>query len=251
LSGFATAGGGAQAALSHFGEQASMRATVSEPRVVYEDESLIVVDKPAGMATAAGGGIDGDASLHGWVTREVGARTFIVHRLDRGTSGLIVFAKTAEAHRRLSQAFERREVTKRYLALVVGHLRRAVGGIAEPLRTFGSGRVGVDPKGSEAATRYRRVERLADADLLEVEPLTGRRHQIRVHCYTIGHPVLGDTRYGDQRPVGGAPRLMLHAVELRLPQPEGEPLVIRSEPPPDFESVLEMWRTGPPDIPLP
>ena len=175
---------------------------VSEPTVLHEDEELVAVDKPAGMATAAGGGIDDDASLHAWVTRHVGARTYIIHRLDRGTSGVIVFAKTADVHRRLSQAFEGREVAKRYLAVVDGHVRRATGEIAEPLRTFGSGRVGVDPKGSEALTHYRRLERLQDADLLEVEPLTGRRHQIRVHCYAIGHPVLGDTRYGAS-PAGG------------------------------------------------
>ncbi len=215
---------------------------LNEPRVLYEDEGLVVVDKPAGMATAAGGGIDDDASLHAWVTRHVGARTFIVHRLDRGTSGVIVFAKTAASHRRLSQAFEGREVGKRYLAVVEGHVPRATGKIAEPLRTFGSGRVGVDPKGAESLTRYRRLERLPDADLLEVEPLTGRRHQIRVHCYAIGHPVLGDTRYGAARPVGGAPRLMLHAAELRLPVSDGEPLVVRADPPPDFEAVLEGLR---------
>ena len=215
---------------------------VSEPTVLHEDEELVAVDKPAGMATAAGGGIDDDASLHAWVTRHVGARTYIVHRLDRGTSGVIVFAKSADAHRRLSQAFEGREVAKRYLAVVDGHLRRATGEIAEPLRTFGSGRVGVDPKGSEALTHYRRLERLQDADLLEVEPLTGRRHQIRVHCYAIGHPVLGDTRYGLVRPVGGAPRLMLHAVELRLPVTDAEPLVVRVDPPPEFASVLEGLR---------
>ena len=95
---------------------------------------LVAVDKPAGMATAAGGGIDDDASLHAWVTRHVGERTFIVHRLDRGTSGVIVFAKTADEHRRLSQAFESREVGKRYLAVVDGHVRRATGEIADPLR---------------------------------------------------------------------------------------------------------------------
>ncbi len=215
---------------------------MSEPLVLYEDVEMVAVDKPAGMATAAGSGIDDDASLHAWVTRHVGARTFIVHRLDRGTSGVIVFAKTAEAHRRLSQAFESREVDKRYLAVVDGHVRTASGRIAEPLRSFGSGRVGVDPKGSEALTRYRRLERLPDADLLEVVPLTGRRHQIRVHCYAIGHPVLGDTRYGTVRPVGGAPRLMLHAAELRLPVADGEPLAIRADPPADFVSVLEGLR---------
>jgi RluA family pseudouridine synthase len=215
---------------------------VNEPKVIHENQELVAVDKPAGMATAAGGGIDDDASLHAWVTRHVGARTFIVHRLDRGTSGVLVFAKAADAHRRLSQAFERREVGKRYLALVDGHVRRATGEIAEPLRAFGSGRVGVDPKGSEALTRYRRLERLEGADLLEVEPLTGRRHQIRVHCYAIGHPVLGDTRYGAERPVGGAPRLMLHAAELRLPVADGEPLVIQATSPPEFEAVLDGLR---------
>jgi tRNA pseudouridine32 synthase / 23S rRNA pseudouridine746 synthase len=215
---------------------------MNEPAVLFEDEGLIAVDKPAGMATAAGGGIDDEASLHAWVTRHVGARTWIVHRLDRGTSGVIVFAKTAEAHRRLSQAFEGRDVAKRYLAVVEGHVRRVTGEIAERLRGFGSGRVGVDPKGAEALTRYRRLERLQEADLLEVEPLTGRRHQIRVHCYFMGHPVLGDTRYGAVRPVGGAPRLMLHATELRLPSDAGESLVIRAELPQAFEGVLASLR---------
>jgi RluA family pseudouridine synthase len=194
------------------------------------------------MATAAGGGIADDASLHAWVSRQVGARTFIVHRLDRGTSGVIVFAKTAEAHRVLSRAFESREVAKRYLAVVEGHVRRAAATIDEPLRAFGSGRVGVDPEGRAAVTRYRRMERLRDADLLEVELITGRRHQIRVHCYAIGHPVLGDTRYGGVRPVGGAPRLMLHAARLTLPGPDARPLHLRADPPPDFEEVLDGLR---------
>jgi RluA family pseudouridine synthase len=213
---------------------------MNEPRVLYEDAELIAVDKPAGMATAAGGGITEEASLHAWVTRHAGARTFIVHRLDRGTSGVIVFARTADAHRRLSQAFESREVGKRYLAIVEGHVRSANGEIAEPLRTFGSGRVGIDPQGLAAVTRYRRLERLKDADLIEVEPLTGRRHQIRVHCYAIGHPVLGDTRYGAIRPVGGAPRLMLHAAELALP----EGLRLTVAPPPDFDVLLGRMRQG-------
>ena len=215
---------------------------MTEPAVLYEDLEIVAVDKPAGMATAAGSGIEDDASLHAWVGRHVGGRTWLVHRLDRGTSGVIVSAKTADAHKRLSQAFETREVGKRYLAVVDGHVARASGEIADKLRTFGSGRVGVHPKGREALTRYRRVERLQGADLLEVEPLTGRQHQIRVHCYAIGHPVLGDTRYGAIRPVGGASRLMLHAAELRLPGGDGEPLVIRANTPPDFDAVLDSLR---------
>jgi len=215
---------------------------MGDPTVLHDDEELVAVDKPAGLATAAGGGIDQDSSLHGWVTRHVAARTWIVHRLDRGTSGVIVFAKTASVHRRLSQAFEGREVGKRYLAVVDGHVERTTGTIDQPLRAFGSGRVGVDSKGSQAVTRYGLLERLHDADLLEVEPLTGRRHQIRVHCHAIGHPVLGDTRYGANRPVGGASRLMLHAVELRLPTEAGEPLVLRADPPSDFQAVLDGLR---------
>ena len=108
---------------------------------------MVAVDKPAGMATAAGSGIDDDASLHAWVTRHVGARTFIVHRLDRGTSGGSSLAKTAEAHRAPVAGVREREVDKRYLAVVDGHVRTATGRSSERLRSFGSGRVGVDPKG--------------------------------------------------------------------------------------------------------
>jgi RluA family pseudouridine synthase len=215
---------------------------VTEPTILYQDDELIAVDKPARMATAAGGGIDDDASLHAWVTRHVGGRTFIVHRLDRGTSGVIVFARTAAAHRRLSQAFETRAVAKRYLALVEGHLPDRSGRIDQSLRGFGSGRVAVDPAGQEAITEWAVREHLRDADLLEVTPLTGRRHQIRAHLYSIGHPILGDTTYGAVRPVGGAPRLMLHALELRLPGPDARPLHLRADPPPDFDEVLDSER---------
>jgi RluA family pseudouridine synthase len=208
------------------------------PQILHVDAELVAVDKPAGMATAAGGGIEDDASLHAWVSRHVGGRTFIVHRLDRGTSGVIVFARTAEAHRELSRQFEERLVTKRYLALVQGHVEGRSGEINQPLREFGSGRVGVDPTGRDAITRWRLRERLPEANLLEVEPLTGRRHQIRVHCYAIGHPILGDTTYGEVRPVGGAPRLMLHAAELVF----ANGLTVRAEPPAEFESVLEARR---------
>jgi RluA family pseudouridine synthase len=207
-------------------------------RIIHEDAGLVVVDKPAGQATAPGGGIGAGESLQEQVAEHLGTRAFLVHRLDRETSGLIVFAKTAESHRLLSQQFERREVSKRYLALVSGHVEGGIGSIDEPLREFGSGRVGVDPAGREAVTGWELRERLPDADLLEVRPLTGRRHQIRVHLYAIGHPVLGDTRYGDARPVGGAPRLMLHASELNFPDGPAP----RAEPPLDFAEVLEALR---------
>jgi len=211
---------------------------VTSLRIIHEDERLVVVDKPAGQATAPGGGIGAGESLQEQVADHLGSRAFLVHRLDRETSGLIVFAKTAESHRQLSQQFEHREVSKRYLALVDGHVPGRSGTISEPLREFGSGRVGVDPAGKEATTKWALRERLVDADLLEVTPITGRRHQIRVHLYSIGHPILGDTRYGDDRPVGGAPRLMLDACELVL----ADGLAIRAEPAADFMEAVAARR---------
>jgi len=211
---------------------------MSELRVLYEDERLVAVAKPAGQAMAPGGGVDLAETLQADVAAHIGSKAFMVHRLDRETSGVVVFAKTAEAHRDLSQQFEGRRVTKRYIALVEGHVNGRKGEINQPLREFGSGRVGVDPEGREAVTRWALRERLGDADLLELEPLTGRRHQIRVHCYAIGHPILGDTRYGEVRPVGGAHRLMLHAQELVL----ADGLSLAADPPSDFAAVLEVWR---------
>jgi tRNA pseudouridine32 synthase / 23S rRNA pseudouridine746 synthase len=210
--------------------------------ILHEDEWIVAVSKPSGQATAPGGEIEAGDALQEQVAAHLGAKAYLVHRLDRDTSGVIVFAKDAETHRRLSMAFESREVTKTYLALVEGHVERKAGEIANPLRTFGSGRVGVDPRGKEAVTRYAVKERQADVDLLEVMPLTGRRHQIRVHMYAIGHPVLGDTRYGEMRPVGGASRLMLHAVALTLPETEGGALVLRAKPPADFSEIVEAHR---------
>jgi RluA family pseudouridine synthase len=203
-------------------------------RVLHEDERLIAVDKPADQAVAPGGGVAAPDTLQAAVSEHIGAKAFLVHRLDRETSGVMVFAKTAEAHRELSRQFEERLVTKRYLALVQGHVEGRSGEIREPLREFGSGRVGVDPNGREAMTRWKLRERLPDADVLEVEPLTGRRHQIRVHLYSIGHPIMGDTRYGSPRPVGGAPRLMLHAADLTL----ADGTRLAAELPDDFASVL-------------
>jgi RluA family pseudouridine synthase len=212
--------------------------------VVHEDERLIAVSKPAGQAVAPGGGVEPDDTLQAHAERHVGAKVFLVHRLDRGTSGVIVLAKDAETHRRLSLAFEARQVEKAYVSLVVGHVEPASGEIARPLRAFGSGRIGVDRRGKPAITRYALTERLASADLLEIRPLTGRRHQIRVHLYALGHPVIGDTRYGHERPVDGAARLMLHARELVLPETDGSTIVVRLEPPEDFVEVLDAYRIG-------
>jgi RluA family pseudouridine synthase len=166
-------------------------------------------------------------------------KLFPVHRLDRGASGVIVFAKNAAAHRHLNGEFDRREVRKTYLALVDGVPSSNRGQINAPLREFGSGRMGVDPKrGKPSSTEWKVAERLDGATLLRVNPTTGRRHQIRVHLYHIGHPILGDLRYGDRARQEGCPRLMLHALEVGFALRSGERVTVEAPPPPSFEEVL-------------
>jgi RluA family pseudouridine synthase len=162
------------------------------------------------------------------------AKLYVVHRLDKETSGVILFARDAAAHRRLSALFETRQVGKAYLAWVLGSPAADQGSVDAPLREFGSGRVAVDPRGKPSLTRWSVLRRAEGKSLLDVRPETGRRHQIRVHLYSVGHPVMGDDTYGSPRPVGGAPRLMLHAAELSFPWDDPRPLLLRAEPPPDF-----------------
>lgn len=199
-----------------------------------------MVDKPAGRLVIPGGRA-GEPALVEELAQARGRKLFVVHRLDRDASGVVLFAKDAAAHRAACLEFEQRRAQKKYWAVVAGRVG-GDGEIAQPLREFGSGRAGVDPRGKPARTRYRIVEDLGSATLLEVEPYSGRRHQIRAHLYWLGHPVLGDRLYGRERPVGGAPRLMLHAYWLAI-QPEGhQPLLVTSELPADFREVLDRLR---------
>lgn len=188
---------------------------MNEWRDIYRDDHVLAVDKPAGMLVIPGRGPVRERSLVELLEDQLGNRLFVVHRIDRETSGLVLFALDAATHRELSLAFERRQVRKTYLAVVDGEMTGA-GSIDLPLREFGSGRVAVDERGKPSRTEYRVLAPVPRGTLLEVHPVTGRRHQIRVHLYALGHPVLGDTRYGNPRPVGGAPRLMLHAWKLEL-----------------------------------
>jgi tRNA pseudouridine32 synthase / 23S rRNA pseudouridine746 synthase len=206
-------------------------------KVVYEDSHLIVVDKPSGQAVIPGRGLGDAEPLVDQVTKYLKKKALVVHRIDRETSGLVVFAKDAETHRALNLLWEGREVQKTYLALVKGEVTAKEGVIDHPLRAFGSGRMGVDRKGRSSRTRYRVQETYPGATLLEVEPETGRRHQIRVHLFHLGHPVMGDPLYGSERPVGGAPRLMLHAHRLVIPVPD-KALHLTAQLPDDFQNVL-------------
>jgi RluA family pseudouridine synthase len=201
--------------------------------VLFDNGSLVAFDKPAGLSSIRGRG-DKGLSLHERMSQAEERPLFIAHRLDKDTSGVIVFARDADAHRRLNQLFEQRQVKKLYLAWVLGRPAEDSGTVEAPLREFGSGRAAVDPRGKPAVTRWKVLRREKDRSLLEVAPETGRRHQIRAHLYSIGHPVLGDRMYGSPRPVGGAPRLLLHARELLIPWDGPEPLRILAPIPPDF-----------------
>jgi len=119
------------------------------------------------------------------------------------------------------------------------------GRINAPIREFGSGRMGVDPRrGKPSTTEWKLAERLDGATLLRVHPATGRRHQIRVHLYHIGHPILGDLRYGDRARQEGFPRLMLHALEIEFAPPAGERVKIEALAPPSFDAVLAGLRAA-------
>ncbi len=200
--------------------------------LLHEDPDLVAVDKPAGLVTA------GPDSVHERLSAARSERLYLVHRLDRETSGVLLFARSAESHRYLSGLFERREVEKHYAAVVLGRMDAAEGMVDQPIREFGSGRMGVDPRGKPSQTRWRVLHHLAAGDLLDVQPLTGRRHQIRVHLHAIGHPVLGDPRYGTDRPVGGAERLMLHAASLSFVDRAGVSVVVAASSPERFTSMV-------------
>lgn len=203
--------------------------------ILFEDERLVAADKPAGRPTIPGRGEIGEA-LVAELERRLGRKLFVVHRLDREASGVVVLAKDAETHRLLCAQFEGRAAKKTYLAVVLG-APRGEGVIDAPLREFGSGRVAPAPDGKPSCTRWRVERSWARAALLRVEPETGRKHQIRTHLASIGCPILGDPRYGPPpRPVGGAARLMLHARTLALSA--GRDYAFDAPPPADFEAVL-------------
>lgn len=201
-------------------------------RLLYEDESIIAVDKPAGLPTH--GNKDEDRpTLIGMVERHIRGPAFVHHRLDVGTSGVVLFAKVPEANAPLARSFAGREVDKTYVALVV---RPPIDWPTEmsvdtPILVSDNGSVRVDRAGVRAETRLRVLERRADGLLLEAKPVTGRKHQIRVHLASLGAPIVGDTRYHGPP----ADRIMLHAERIEINHPlTGKRLAVVSPRPEEF-----------------
>ncbi len=192
-------------------------------RTVHVDEHLIVIDKPAGLLSVPGRGVE-KADCAAVRVQARWGDALVVHRLDMATSGLLLFARGASMQRRLSMAFERREVEKCYVAVVAGLVEGESGDIDAPLGADWPRRPlqQIDAAhGRPSLTRYRVIER--DAALsrtrLALEPLTGRSHQLRVHLAHIGHPIVGDELYAPPHIAQAARRLLLHASTLALLHP--------------------------------
>ena len=214
--------------------------------VRYEDDALLVVDKPAGVVTHPSRGHGSGTLVHGLLARGIqgggeAVRPGIVHRLDRDTSGLLVVAKTDRAHRRLQRMLREHEVERTYTVLVHGAFPGAMS-VDRPIgrdprhRTRMSTRT---DRPRDARTHFRRVAAFDRHSLLEARLETGRTHQIRVHLEAVGFPVVGDPVYGRRGDELGLSRQFLHARRIAFTHPEsGEPIVVESELPPDLEVVL-------------
>jgi 23S rRNA pseudouridine1911/1915/1917 synthase len=224
--------------------------------VVYEDEDMLIIDKPSGLVVHPAPGHSSGTLVNALLARdtEYGGiagvmRPGIVHRLDRDTSGLLMVAKNDIAQASLMAQLKARSVKKTYLALALGLVAANVGRIEAPIgrdphhRT----RMAVVPAGREATTGYRVRERLAGWTFLELDLITGRTHQIRVHLAAIGHPLAGDPIYGtgtSRRGPDGSGRLFLHSWRIELKAPGDGHLIQATAPlPPDLEAVLGDLRT--------
>ncbi|PIF74106.1 ribosomal large subunit pseudouridine synthase A [Variovorax sp. 54] len=204
-----------------------MTASPPDLRPIHEDAHLLVLDKPAGLLCVPGRGDDKQDCLSARAQRQW-PDALIVHRLDMGTSGLVVMARGLEMQRALSTAFADREVHKRYEAVVDGVMPQQGDWsvIDAPLMADWPRRPlqKIDPAGKPSLTRWRALASVSPpggpaATHVLLEPLTGRTHQLRVHLLSIGHPILGDALYGDAALQARAPRLLLHARELGFVHP--------------------------------
>ncbi|HKW99437.1 MAG TPA: RluA family pseudouridine synthase [Bryobacteraceae bacterium] len=234
---------------------APLRAT-PEPiplLILYEDDDVVAIDKPAGMVVHAGAGVHSGTLVNALLGRFQSLsktagdlRPGIVHRLDRYTSGVLLVAKNDAAHQQLAGQFSSRRVEKTYLALVHGNIKQDHGHIETPIARDPHRRVRMTARlsrGRTASTTFRVLRRLTGFTFLEVRIGTGRTHQIRVHLASIGHPVAGDRLYGAPAKIGGEPtldRYFLHAHRIRFAQPStGEPVTVESPLPQELADWMQ------------
>lgn len=223
------------------------------PKIIFEDDYIIVIDKPYGVVVNRADSAK-EETIQDFaeskvqksdLDEEFNSRGGIVHRLDKDTSGVLVIAKTTEAFQNLKNQFKERTTTKKYLALVHGKVEPTSGTIDAPIERspFNRMHFGVFPGGREAQTKYKVVKQFEKYALVEIEPKTGRTHQIRVHMKYIGHPIVSDPIYGGRKQIREdlkiCPRLFLHAAHLEINHPiNGEKLDFEIELTGELEDVL-------------
>ncbi|OAJ68223.1 RluA family pseudouridine synthase [Gluconobacter cerinus] len=233
-----------------------------EKMVIYQDDHLLVLDKPSGLATQGGPGITKhvDMMLDG-LRKEDEDRPRLVHRIDRDTSGILLIARTPGVAAKLAAAFRGRDVGKTYWAIVVGRPAQASGIIDQPLAKIGAGGAALvvaASRGEEDAVSAKSEYETIDSagkkfSWLGLSPLTGRTHQLRVHCESLGTPIVGDPRYGGKtaHPEGFIDKLHLHARQLDIPHPAGGRLIVTAPLPPHMRETFRSLGFVPGDTPAP
>ena len=211
--------------------------------ILYEDEHLLAVSKPAGMLVVPSTTTPASETLLEKAKRHVGNRVWALHRLDRDTSGVVLFGKTPEACRTFHHQFEKRTIEKTYEAIVAGTVSRQQGVITLPIakKRWGKGRI---RRGGESArTEYRVKEYCVPVTWLEVCPKTGRMHQIRIHLAAIGHPLAFDPLYHKDSPWKWLSQVPLHAHSVTFDRPvTGERQTIHAPLPKEFKEALQRFR---------
>ncbi len=225
-----------------------------EQQILFEDDALLVLNKPSGFAVHGGSGLNYGVIEALRVLRPEQRYFELVHRLDRDTSGCLLIAKKRSALRALHEQLREKQMDKRYWALVSGHWPKAVRKVTAPLHKnqlqSGERMVRVNEQGKPSETRYRILESYQQATLVEAFPFTGRTHQIRVHCQHVGHGIAGDDKYGDEsfdkrlKPMG-LKRLCLHAYSLRFMHPGTEEVMqIQAPLSADYQQLINALREG-------
>ena len=204
--------------------------------ILYEDEYLLVLNKPSGLLSVPGRGPEKQDCMISRV-QTTHPSALIVHRLDMSTSGILVLALDKDTHRLLSQQFQERQITKQYIAVVTGKLESPKGMIDQPMICDWPNRpkqIIDTEQGKSAQTMYETIEyaEKEDTSRLLLMPVTGRTHQLRLHCQFIGHPILGDQLYGDEKARSMSERLQLHASYISFTHPVIDKLIDVSSPVP-------------------
>jgi RluA family pseudouridine synthase len=207
--------------------------------IIFEDQNIVVINKPESISSIKGND-KSNFCVYDILSKQLNQKLYIVHRLDKYVSGVMLFAKNAFSHKFLSKQFEHHDVKKTYLALLHGKLNKKKGEIIKPIRQFGSGRMGIDIiKGKSSITKFEVVEIFSNSTLVKAMPVTGRKHQIRVHFYSINHPVVGDLLYGDKKIQSSFERLMLHSFQISFIGLDSKIKTFSCMPPKSFQRVID------------